>query len=82
VCTAQSRAAAEHQTKRLQVSGVNRRKCCDDIPVLLDQDWTWQIELLLNFEQILEGRFIAQLPAPAFRRGVGAKISLLPAQPD
>jgi hypothetical protein len=82
VCAAQSRAAAEHQTKRLQVSGVNRRECRDDILVLLDQDWAWQIELLLNFEQILEGRFIAKLRVPACRRGVAAKISLLPAQPD
>jgi hypothetical protein len=82
VGSAQSRAAAEHQAKRLHVSGVNRRKRRDDVPVLLDQDWTWQIELLLNFEEILERRFIAQAPAPDSRRGVGVKISPSPAQPD
>ena len=48
--TAQSRSAAEHQTERFHLSGIDRRKRPDDIPILLDQDWTWQIEMLLNFE--------------------------------
>ncbi len=78
---AQSRAAAEHQTKRLHISGVDRRKRRYDIPVLFDEDRAWQFKLPLNFEQILERRFIAQRPAPDCRPGVGARISPLPAQP-
>src|SRR6266481_3779902 len=79
---AQSRAAAEYQTKRLHVSGVDRRKRRYDIPVLFDEDRAWQFKSLLNFEQILERRFIAQLPAPDCRRGVGAKTATFPALPD
>ena len=50
---AQSRAAAEHQTKRFHIGGVDRRKRLDDIPVLFDQCWAWQLKMSLNFEQIL-----------------------------
>jgi len=49
--------------------------------ILFDEDRAWQFKLPLNFEQILERRFIAQRPAPDCRPGVGAKISPLPAQP-
>ena len=81
-CPAQSRAAAEYQTKQLHVSDVDRRNRGYDMPVLFDEDRAWQFKSLLNFKQILERQFIAQLPAPDFRRGVGAKISPLPALPD
>jgi hypothetical protein len=51
-------------------------------PLLFHQDWTWQIEMLLNFEQISERWFIGQAPTPDCRLGVGAKISPSPVQPD
>jgi hypothetical protein len=38
--------------------------------------------LPLNFEKVLERRSIVQEPAPGCRRGVDARISPLPAQPD
>jgi hypothetical protein len=64
----------KHQTKWLHVGGVDGCKRPDDIPILFDKDRTWQIEMLLNFEQILKRWFIGQAPAPDCRHGVGAKI--------
>jgi len=77
-----SRTAAEYQAKRLHVSGGDRRQCPDDMPILLHEDGTWQIEIPLHFEQILERRLIEQSPTPASRRGDGVKIFLSREQPD
>src|SRR5262249_25620465 len=78
VGAAQGRATTEYEAKLTRVDARDRGQRLGNVPVLFNQPRARQLEVLLHFKQLFEGRLTVQGQAPYRRSADGVKIGPSP----